>query len=119
MTASRIPSRPGSFTAPIIDYEPPPLGSRRRAASSGRPAPPHRAARCGLSHRVRAANVAAPRGGGVRRRGAAPRAGGHRPAPADRQLRPLMTPALIDTVAALARVRRTPQPRRCAGYGYE
>lgn len=108
MTASRIPSEPVSFTSPIIDCEPPPVGIaacpppspaalHRRTTRPIRPAPrpvpreplPPRAA-------VLFADAALRRVLEVvdRRRPLA-------------QLRPLMAPALIDTVTALARAPHT------------
>jgi len=107
MTASRIPFEPVSFTTPIIDCEPPPVGitacpppmsaalHRRstRALRPVRPAPrdplPPRAA-------VVFADAALRRVLEVvdRRRPIA-------------QLRPLVAPALIDTLTALTRVPHT------------
>jgi Family of unknown function (DUF6459) len=108
MTASRIPPEPVSFTTPIIDCEPPPVGItacpppsaaalHRRTARPIRPVPcpvardplPPRAA-------VLFADAALRRVLEVvdRRRPLA-------------QLRPLVAPALIDTVTALARAPHT------------
>jgi hypothetical protein len=108
MTASRIPSQPVSFTTPIIDCEPPPVGItacpppspaalHRRTArplrSVPRPLPreplPPRAA-------VMFADAALRRVLEVvdRRRPIA-------------QLRPLVTPALLDTLTALTRATHT------------
>jgi hypothetical protein len=40
LTASQIPFEPGAFTAPVVDYEPPPFGvSARGVAGSPCPAP--------------------------------------------------------------------------------
>jgi len=104
MTASRIPPRPVSFTTPIIDCEPPPVGItacpppspaalHRRTSRAHRPVPrpvphdplPPRAA-------VEFADAALRRVLEVidRRRPVA-------------QLRPLLAPVLIDSVVALAR----------------
>ena len=108
MTASRIPPRPVSFTTPIIDCEPPPVGItacpppspaalHRRTSRAHRPVPrpvphdplPPRAA-------VEFADAALRRVLEVvdRRRPIA-------------QLRPLVAPALIDTLTALTRVPQT------------
>ena len=108
MTASRIPPKPLSLTTPIIDCEPPPVGItacppptsaalRRRTNRAHRPVPrlvphdplPPRAA-------VVFADAALRRVLEVidRRRPIA-------------QLRPLVAPALIDTVTALTRMPQT------------
>lgn len=109
MTASRVPTRRTSFTSPVVDYEPPPL-----AAPPTGPCPPptsaamHRHA----SRPLRAVPAAVPHDGeppppqaaalfaetalrrvlevSDRRRPVA-------------QLRPLVTPALFDAVAAFTR----------------
>jgi Family of unknown function (DUF6459) len=108
MTASRIPSQPVSFTTPIIDCEPPPVGVtacpppspaalHRRTARPWPPVPrrmPHDA----LPPRAAVvfADAALCRVLEVvdRRRPIA-------------QLRPLVAPALIDTVTALTRAPQT------------
>jgi Family of unknown function (DUF6459) len=108
MTASRTPPEPASFTTPIIDCEPPPVGitacpppspaalhrrTPRPLRSVPRPVPreplPPRAALvfadAALRHLLEVAD---------RRRPIA-------------QLRPLVAPALIDTVTALTRLPHT------------
>jgi hypothetical protein len=118
MTASRIPHEPASLTTPIIDCEPPPVG----IAACPPPSP------AALHRRTPRPSPCPPGGWGPSLRGEYP----HRPVPrdplppraavmfadaalrrvlevADRrrpiaQLRPLVTPALIDTVTALTRV---------------
>ena len=86
MTASRIPPEPVSFTTPIIDCEPPPVGIT--ACPPPSPAALHRRTPRRLAAGRPASGaprpIAAPRGGGVRRRGAAPRSGGRGPAQAHR-----------------------------------
>ena len=100
MTASRIPPEPASFTSPIIDCEPPPVGitacpppspaalhrrtPRPSPCPSGGWAPSLRGECPQRSGAPRP--LAAPRGGGVRRRGAAPRDGGRGPAQAHRPI---------------------------------
>jgi len=108
MTASRIPSEPVSFTTPIIDCEPPPVGIaacpppssaalHRRTTRSVRSVP-HTVPRDPLPPRaaVAFADAALRRVLEVvdRRRPIA-------------QLRPLVAPALIDTLTALTRVPQT------------
>jgi hypothetical protein len=108
MTASRIPPDPVSFTTPIIDCEPPPVGItacpppspaalHRRAARSLRsvprqvprdPLPPRSALVFADAALRRVLEVA------DRRRPIA-------------QLRPLVAPALIDTVIGLTRAPQT------------
>ena len=118
MTASRIPSHPASFTTPIIDCEPPPVGItacppptpaalHRRSSSAHRPVPrpvphdppPPREA-------VAFADAALRRVLEVvdRRRPIA-------------QLRPLVAPTLIDTLTALTRVPQTGGTARPKGRG--
>ena len=108
MTASRIPPEPASFTAPIIDCEPPPVGItacpppspaalHRRAPRPLRPVPrpvpreplPPRAAVVFADAALRRVLEVADR---------------RRPIA---QLRPLVAPALIDTVIALTRAPHT------------
>jgi hypothetical protein len=108
MTASRIPPEPASFTTPIIDCEPPPVGitacpppspaalhrrTPRPLRSVPRPVPreplPPRAAVVFADAALRRVLEAADR---------------RRPIA---QLRPLVAPALIDTVIALTRVPHT------------
>ena len=118
MTASRIPPEPVSLTTPIIDCEPPPVGIA--ACPPPSPAALHRR----TTRRLRPVQrpvprdpLPPPRGGGVRRRGAAPRAGGRGPAQAHRA-----TASARDAGAdrhghrADASAARTP-PRRCDGSG--
>jgi Family of unknown function (DUF6459) len=104
MTASHVSFQPGSFTAPVVDYEPPPLGlaatvsaalhrSPRRPPPSVRrmvrePSPPRAAAMFADAALRRVLEV-------IDRR---------RPIS---QLRALMTPALTDMVVAMA---RSPHP---------
>jgi hypothetical protein len=118
MTASRIPPERTSFTSPIIDYEPPPVGAAPvlNAAGQAAPCPPPspaalhrhtpRRLRPVASHPVREpkpphaavvfADAALRRVLEVidRRRPVA-------------QLRPLVAPVLIDPVIALARTPHT------------
>jgi Family of unknown function (DUF6459) len=104
MTASRIPSEPVSITTPIIDCEPPPVGLtacpppspaalHRRSTRSHRPLPrpvpreqlPPRAAMVFADAALRRVLEVVDR---------------RRPIA---QLRPLVTPALVETVTALTR----------------
>jgi hypothetical protein len=119
MTASRIPSERASLTSPIIDYEPPPVGYPQCP-------PPSPAA----LHRRTPRPSPCPSGGRYPQRPIAARAIVPAPPPPraavvfadaalrrvleviDRrrpvaQLRPLVTPALIDAVIALARTTHT------------
>jgi hypothetical protein len=107
MTASRIPSEEVSLTTPIIDCEPPPVGItacpppspaalHRRTTRHLRPAPrpprdplPPRAAMLFADAALRRVLEVVDR---------------RRPIA---QLRPLVTPALIDTVTALTRAPHT------------
>ena len=116
LTTSRIPSERMSFTSPVIDYEPPPepLGRRHSTPTPTRSVPAAVARHAAPPHRSTAA-VPVDR-----------RPPGHEPPPPraaavfadatlrrvleviDRrrpiaQLRPLLAPALIDTVVALTR----------------
>jgi Family of unknown function (DUF6459) len=108
MTASRIPPEPVSLTTPIIDCEPPPVGitacpppspatlhrrTTRRLRPAPRPVPrdplpPHAAVVFADAALRRVLEVV------DRRRPIA-------------QLRPLVTPALMDTVTMLTRVPQT------------
>jgi Family of unknown function (DUF6459) len=104
MTASHVSFQPGSFTAPVVDYEPPPLGAgatvsaalhrspRRPPPSFHRvvrePSPPRAAAVFADASLRRVLEV-------IDRR---------RPIS---QLRALIAPALMDTVVAMA---RSPHP---------
>jgi uncharacterized protein DUF6459 len=107
MTASRIPSEPMSLTTPIIDCEPPPVGItacpppspaalHRRTTRSLRPVRPVPRDPLPPPAAVAFADAALRRVLEVvdRRRPIA-------------QLRPQVTPALIDTVTALTRVPHT------------
>jgi hypothetical protein len=108
MTASRVPSEPVSFTTPIIDCEPPPVGItacpppnsaalHRRTTRPLRPMPrpvprdplPPRAAVAFADAALRRILEVADR---------------RRPIA---QLRPLVAPALIDTITALTRAQHT------------
>ncbi|MGH3676694.1 MAG: Rv3235 family protein [Mycobacterium sp.] len=100
MTASHISFQPGSFTAPVVDYEPPPLGAAARVSAAlhrsprrplrsvhrvaREPSPPHAAAVFADAALRRVLEV-------IDRR---------RPIS---QLKALMTPALMDMVVAMAR----------------
>ncbi len=108
MTASRIPHPPAPLTTPIIDCEPPPVGItacpppspaalHRRTTRhvrqtprpvSGQPLPPHAAVVFADAALRRVLEVV------DRRRPIA-------------QLRPMLAPALIDTVTALTRATHT------------
>ncbi|MDT5183668.1 MAG: hypothetical protein QOJ20_2561 [Mycobacterium sp.] len=108
MTASRIPPEPASFTSPIIDCEPPPVGItacpppspaalHRRTPRPLRPVPrpvprdplpPHAVVVFADAALRRVMEVV----------------DGRRPIA---QLRPLVAPALIDTVTALTRAPHT------------
>jgi hypothetical protein len=107
MTASRIPSEPVAFTTPIIDCEPPPVGLaacppptsaalHRRTARRLRPVRPLPREPLPPPAAVAFADTALRRILEVvdRRRPIA-------------QLRPLVAPALVDTVTALTRVPQT------------
>lgn len=108
MTASRIPSEEVSLTTPIIDCEPPPVGIA--ACPPPSPAALHRR----TPRSIRSVPCPAPRDplpprAAVMFADAALRrvlevADRRRPIA---QLRPLVTPALMDTVTALTRVPQT------------
>ena len=123
MTASPIPFKPGAFTAPVVDYEPPPLGVGVPCPTPSpcRAAPVASAPAAPVDHA--APSVAAPRGfrscaasggGYLRRRGTAPGTGGDRSTQADRS-----TPPVADAPAAGHGVRADadggPERRRCCG----
>jgi Family of unknown function (DUF6459) len=120
MTASRVPPERTSFTSPIIDYEPPPLGSGPPMTDLGGQVPACPPPSPAALHRHTPRRLSA----------VAPRAVVREPRPphaavvfadaalrrvlevADRrrpvaQLRPLVAPALIDAVVALAHTRHT------------
>jgi Family of unknown function (DUF6459) len=108
MTSSRIPPEPASFTSPIIDCEPPPVGITAcpppsPAALHRRTPRPHRS----VSHPV-PRDPLPPRAAVVFADAALRRvlevADRRRPIA---QLRPLLAPALIDTVTALTRAPHT------------
>ena len=118
MTASPIPPEPASFTTPIIDCEPPPVGitacpppsrsalhrrTPRTLQSVPRPA-------AGDSLALRAAVVFAD--AALRR--VLEVADRRRPIA---QLRPLVAPALIDTVIALTRAPQAGAPAPSKGRG--
>jgi hypothetical protein len=108
MTASRMPHPPASFTTPIIDCEPPPVGitacpppspaalhrrttrhvGQRSRPVSGQPLPSHAAVAFADAALRRVLEVV------DRRRPIA-------------QLRPMLAPALIDSVTALTRATHT------------
>ncbi len=108
LTASQIPFEPGAFTTPVVDYEPPPLGITahdRGAPQCPTPSPSalHRPARRPLRPVDRREEVPPPAAAAFadaalrrvlevidRRRPIA-------------QLRPMLTPALLDMVFALTR----------------
>lgn len=106
MTASRIPHQSPSFTTPIIDCEPPPVGIT--ACPPPSPAALHRRTPRPLRPRPAPRNPLPPHAATLfadaalrrvlevtdRRRSIA-------------QLRPLVTPGLIDTVTSLMRVPQT------------
>jgi len=108
MTASRIPPEPASLTSPIIDCEPPPVGVT--ACPPPSPAALHRRTPRPLRSLPRPAphNPLPPRAALVFADAALRRvlevADRRRPIA---QLRPLVTPALIDTVIALTRAPHT------------
>lgn len=114
MTAARIPTRRTSFTSPVVDYEPPPVGAQPVG-----PCPSPRRSRSAALHRhssrpLRPVPVARPLPGEL----APPRAAvvfadtalrrilevADRRRPVA-QLRPLVAPALFDAVVALTRTR--------------
>ena len=105
MTASRIPHEPASLTTPIIDCEPPPVGIA--ACPPPSPAALHRRSPRPLRPVPRAAprDPLPPRAAVMFADAALRRilevADRRRPIA---QLRPLVAPALIDTVTALTRV---------------
>ena len=115
LTASQIPFEPGAFTAPVVDYEPPPFGVGGTARSARRRPLP----RCTATPATAAARRQCrgfrgpPRRRHVRRRGAAAGARGDRRRRPIAQLRPMLTPPLLDMVFALARGARSPTRRRC------
>jgi hypothetical protein len=108
MTASHIPSEQASFTSPVIDYEPPPVGYQQCPPPS--PAALHRrtprALRRVASRPVR--DPLPPQAVIVFADAALRRvlevADRRRPVA---QLRPLVAPALIDVVVALTRTTHT------------
>jgi hypothetical protein len=107
MTASRIPSEPVSLTTPIIDCEPPPVGLT--ACPPPTSAALHRRTARHVSPVPRLPREPLPPPAAVAFADAALRrilevVDRRRPIA---QLRPLVAPALIDTVTALTRV---PQP---------
>ncbi len=131
MTASPIPFKPGAFTAPVVDYEPPPLGVGGSPCPTPSPAALHRSPR----RLLRPVDHAAPEASPPRAASEVappPAAFEVAPPPAaatfadaalrrvleviDRrrpiaQLRPLLTPPLLDMVFALT---RTADPDKAA-----
>lgn len=108
LTASQIPFEPGAFTAPVVDYEPPPFDVAEGWAASC-PAPTsaalHRPPRRSLRPLERAAaEVAPPPAAAVFADAALRRVleviDRRRPIAA---LRPMLTPPLLDMVFTLAR----------------
>ena len=107
MTASQIPFEPGSFTAPVVDYEPPPfdVAVGHPPCPAPTPAALHRSPRRALRPVSPAASVVAP----------PPEAAGFADAALRRvlevldrrrpitQLRPMLTPPLMDMVFTLSR----------------
>ena len=127
MTASRIPPEQTSFTSPIIDYEPPPIGYPQTLNVAGQAAPcppPSSAALHRRTPRPLRGVTSRPSPASGRchqvREPLPPRAAvafadaslrrvlevidRRRPVA---QLRPLVAPALIDTVVAMARTTHT------------
>lgn len=117
MTASQIPFEPGAFTAPVVDYEPPPfdvaIGPAPSFDDAGGPAPCpaptpaalHRSARRGLRSVERVPAQAAPPPAAFTFADSALRRvleviDRRRPIA---QLRPMLTPPLLDLVFTLAR----------------
>ena len=112
MTASRIPSRRTSFTSPVVDYEPPPLGGPPAGACAP-PSPaalhrhtprPLRSVSTTATVAPCASDVPPPRVAAVFADTALRRvlevADRRRPVT---QLRPLVAPALFDAVVAFTR----------------
>jgi hypothetical protein len=109
MTASRIPSEQASFTSPIIDYEPPPVGVTQCPPPS--PAALHRRTPRPLrpvASRPMVREPAPPRAviafADTALRRVLEVIDRRRPVA---QLRPLVAPVLIDPVVALARTTHT------------
>ncbi len=104
MTASRIPSEQASFTSPIIDYEPPPVGYQQcpppspAALHRRTPRPLRRVATCPAQDPLPPQAVIVFADAALRR--VLEVIDRRRPFG---QLRPLVAPALIDPVVALAR----------------
>jgi hypothetical protein len=109
LTASQIPFEPGAFTAPVVDYEPPPFDAASPAPAPACPTPTpaalHRSSRRPLRPVDRAAaEVAPPRDAATFADAALRRVlevVDHRRPIA--QLRPLLTPPLLDMVFTLSR----------------
>jgi hypothetical protein len=104
LTASQIPFEPGAFTAPVVDYEPPPLGVTATPAACPTPSPAalHRTPRRLLRPRVTAdpPPPAAANFADATLRRVLEVIDRRRPIG---QLRPLLTPPLLDMVFALSR----------------
>jgi hypothetical protein len=125
LTASQIPFRPGAFTTPVVDYEPPPFDASAPSSDvAGSPAPSSNVAGgpAPCAAQTSAALHRSPRRGPRPVEPVAARAAPPPPAAAafadavlrrvleviDRrrpiaQLRPMLTPALLDMVFALTR----------------
>ena len=122
MTASQIPFAPGAFTAPVVDYEPPPYDVATGPAPpldvAGGPTPPcpaptpaalHRSTRRALRPAERMPAVAAPPPAAAAFADAVLRRvleviDRRRPIA---QLRPMLTPPLLDMVFTLTRAAGT------------
>jgi Family of unknown function (DUF6459) len=115
LTASPIPFKPGAFTAPVVDYEPPPLGVGGSPCPTPSPAALHRSPRRLLrpvEPPPAASEVAPPPAAATFADAALRRVleviDRRRPIA---QLRPLLTPPLLDMVFALT---RTADPDKAA-----
>ena len=107
MTASQIPFEPGAFTTPVVDYEPPPFDIAVGPAPCPAPSPTalHRTPRRGLRPVERTASELAPPAAAASFADAALRRvleviDRRRPIA---QLRPMLTPPLLDMVFTLTR----------------
>jgi Family of unknown function (DUF6459) len=107
LTASQIPFEPGAFTAPVVDYEPPPFDVAVGPAPCPAPTPAalHRSPRRAMRPVDRATSDVAPPPAAATFSDAALRRvleviDRRRPIA---QLRPLLTPQLLDMVFTLTR----------------
>jgi hypothetical protein len=104
LTASPIPFAAGGLTAPVVDYEPPPLDAAVVAPPCPTPAALHRTPRRPLRPAERTAAVAIPAAAGRFTDAALRRVleviDRRRPIA---QLRPMLTPPLLDMVFTLTR----------------